>query len=117
MSQELLDSQVARIFLKLIHESKQMNVKRINSTMLFRALMLAEDSPIYEALLLQMEEENYFPFSEMIEATFCNDTKNKASKEENENKQETPSISMAFELPEEVLSVDLYFDDDLQDVF
>ena len=63
-----LDAQVCELFDSLIEETQRWNVDRVNSTMLLKEFLIAKESPLYDALLLQMEDTTYFP--EMVEETY-----------------------------------------------
>lgn len=63
-----LDIQASEIFKALDEERKSLKVDRINSTMLLKALLEAEDSPLYDVLSLQMEDPTYFP--DMVDETY-----------------------------------------------
>ena len=63
-----LDIGASEIFRALCEEKINTNVDRVNSTMLLRAFLEAEESPLYDALLLQLEDPTYFP--DMVDETY-----------------------------------------------
>lgn len=68
MSKGTFDLQVSNILRELQKEAEELRVDRINSTMLLRALLEAEESPLYDALLVQMEDPTCFP--DMVDETY-----------------------------------------------
>ena len=63
-----LDIQGSEIFAALNEERKSLKVNRINSTMMLKALLEAEESPLYDVLSLHMEDPTYYP--DMIDETY-----------------------------------------------
>lgn len=103
------DLQVFKIFSDLEEEAAAIRVNRINSTMLLKALLEAEESPLYDALLEQLydmvclpeiteETYSYLPVPEQEEANGVEDNKK-------------PQISFIYN--NETKSI--FFDDDLKD--
>ena len=88
----------------LEEDAKYLGVDRINSTMLLKALLEAEESPLYEALILKLEDPTCFP--EMLEETY--EYAPHAPREPKEG-VEQPQIS--YKEGEETKT--LFFDEDL----
>lgn len=63
-----LDVQGTLIFNSLVDEMKRWKIDRVNSTMLLRAFLEAEESPLYDVLMLQLDDPTYFP--DMIDETY-----------------------------------------------
>ena len=75
-----LDRGASKIFRALREETINANVDRVSSTMLLRVFLEAEESPLYDALLLQLEDPTYFP--DMLEETYTYEPVEPLSKEE-----------------------------------
>ena len=63
-----LDVQMSEIFVSLEKEVEKLEVRRVNSAMLLKALLEARVSPLYEALLDEVEEFKFFP--ELLDETY-----------------------------------------------
>ena len=112
MSNQLFDREVYGILCELSQQAELMNVKRVNSTMLLRALLVAEKSPLYEAIVAQAAQDDYLPFADIIEETFVYDPiPQKNTEAENENGK----IALGDEVEEDEL-FKVYFDKDLEGV-
>lgn len=64
-----LDIQASEIFRSMEEERESLKLDRVNSTMLLKALLEAEDSPLYDALSLQMDDPTYYP--DMVNETYA----------------------------------------------
>ncbi|MGN1311235.1 MAG: AAA family ATPase [Clostridia bacterium] len=62
------DEKVSKLLIDLAQEANALKVERINSTMLLKALLEAEESPLYNAILSQVEDITFFP--DMVEETY-----------------------------------------------
>ena len=62
------DEKVSELLRGLARDAKELKVERINSTMLLKALLEAEESPLYNAILAQVDDITFFP--EMVEETY-----------------------------------------------
>lgn len=107
MSKGTFDVQASKILRDLERDSFELNVVRVNSTMMLKALLEAEESPLYNALLLTMEDITYFP--DMVEETYTYipSTLNVKVTEEGEIPQ------IVFNDDGEMKTI--YFDEDLKD--
>lgn len=68
MSKGHFDLQASNLLRELQKETEKLGVNRINSTMLLKALLEADESPLYDALLVQMEDPTCFP--DMVDETY-----------------------------------------------
>lgn len=68
MSKGNFDLPASNLLRELQKEAEELNVDRINSTMLLKALLEADESPLYDALLVQMEDPTCFP--DMVDETY-----------------------------------------------
>lgn len=117
MSKGSFDLQTSNMIRELNDETKSLGVDRINSTMLLKALLEADESPLYDALLVQMEDPTIFP--EMVDETYSympipdNEDNAKTEKQESEEDRENlPQITYKYENETQTA----YFDEDLREV-
>ena len=68
MSKGNFDLPASNLLRELQKEAEKLRVDRINSTMLLKALLEADESPLYDALLVQMEDPTCFP--DMLDETY-----------------------------------------------
>lgn len=112
------DKKVSNLLRNLAREANSLKVERINSTMLLKALLEAEESPLYNAILAQVEDITFFP--EMVEETYdyipvtltekATTEGDKEKAEVESNTEKIPQISLG-DKPNEMTTI--YFDDDL----
>lgn len=69
MSKGTFDLTTSNIIRELQEEAEKKGVGRINSTMLLKALLEADESPLYDAILAQVEDPTFFP--EMVDETYA----------------------------------------------
>ena len=106
MFKNLFDHNVSTLLKNLANDAKE---NRINSSMLLRALLEAEESPLYDAILSQIEDITLFP--DLVEETYSYE----AIKEEAEGKTDTSSETVfviKFKDDEHEM-ISLSLDDDL----
>ena len=107
------DETVSQFLRDLASDAKELKVERINSTMLLKALLEAEESPLYNAILAQVDDITFFP--DMVEETYDYIPVPLADKEESEDKEENlediPQIVLGNTSGE---SITMYFTDDLK---
>lgn len=110
------DDKVSKLLNDLARDASELKVERINSTMLLKALLEAEESPLYNAILAQVDDITFF--TDMVEETYdyipVIMTKEVKEGEENnvEEEEEVPQISLGNN-PDEMTTI--YFDDDLKE--
>lgn len=68
MSNDIFDVTTSNIIGDLQEEADRTGVGRIKSTMLLKALLEADESPLYDALLEQIMDPRFFP--EMVDETY-----------------------------------------------
>ena len=61
------DAQCYKLFADLEEEIRTWDVKRVNSSMFLKVLLIAEESPLYEVIRMQQDDVSYFP--EMVQET------------------------------------------------
>lgn len=115
------DEKVSKLLRNLARDAKELKVERINSTMLLKALLEAEESPLYNAILAQVDDITFFP--EMVEETYdyipvpvtqkIANEGDDGKVEKESKKEEIPQISIG-DNPNEMITI--YFDDDLVDL-
>lgn len=110
------DEKVSDLLRSLASEAEEFKVERINSTMLLKALLEAEESPLYNAILSQVNDITFFP--DMVEETYDyipvilkQDENNEESEHEKDKAEEIPQICLGGS-PDEMTTI--YFDDDLK---
>ena len=75
-----LDIGASEILITLCEQKINENFDRVNSTMLLRTFLEAEESPLYDALLLQLEDPTCFP--DMVDETYSYEPVEPLSKEQ-----------------------------------
>lgn len=125
----LLDYQVLKILYDLTTEVEGLGVDRVNSTMMLKALLEADESPLYNAILEQLYDMICFP--ELVDETYSylpiteKTKKSKKQKEafQQETKIETANVETSIEeemdIPHIMFSFEnetrtLIFDDELR---
>lgn len=106
MSKGNFDLQASDIIRELQEEAEKIGVNRINATMLLKALLEADESPLYDALLVQVEDPRFFP--EMVDETYSY----LPIVEESDVKEEFPQIT--YRDGNKIKTA--YFDQDLEKV-
>lgn len=101
------DDKVSKMLRDLAKDAEELKVKRVNSTMLLKALLEAEESPLYNAILAQVDDITCYP--DMVEETYdyipVPGTHNVAEGEE------VPQISVGANIDD---METICFDDDLK---
>lgn len=69
MSKGNFDLSASNILREMQEEAEKIGVDRINSTMLLKALLEADESPLYDAILAQVDDPTFFP--EMVDETYA----------------------------------------------
>lgn len=117
-AQGLFDSEVSLLFWEVNQEARGNGVERINSTMLLRSLLVNTKSPMYDAMLLQVDKEDVFPISEVIEETYCYDPVPETEYNKESNQEHTnSSITLKHYTEQGVEDVKVYLDEDLNKMF
>lgn len=106
MSKGQIDSRVSSILIKLDKELATIGVNQINSTMLLKALLEEEESPIYNAIMAQIEDTRFFP--ELLQETY---------RYISDNEMEGDNITEITVTNQEGKSKRIFFDEDLEDVW
>ena len=117
MSKGSFDLQASNIIRDLKNETISLGVNRINSTMLLKALLEADESPLYDALLVQMEDPTIFP--ELVDETYAYmpipDNADNAKTEKRESEEDRENLpQITYEYEDEIHTA--YFDEDLKEV-
>ena len=55
------DLQVSKIFLELAMQTYYYGIRRINAAMLLKALLEAEESPLWDAINSSVEDPTFYP--------------------------------------------------------
>jgi len=63
-----LDNQTAKVLISLYEDMERMKIDRVNSTMLLRALIQAEESPLYDVILQQTQDTTFL--TTMVDETY-----------------------------------------------
>ena len=84
MFKNLFDHNVSTLLKNLANDAKE---NRINSSMLLRALLEAEESPLYDAILSQIEDITLFP--DLVEETYSYESINEEAEVKTESSSET----------------------------
>lgn len=113
MTKGKLDSQVSKILVELAEEAEGLGINRINSTMLLKGLLENVESPLYEAIMLQIGDTIFFP--DLLEETYLYfpEPENKQNKAEEESKT-LPQIILVQNNEEDKT---IFFDEDLRQVW
>lgn len=125
MSKDTFDLATSIIIRELQEEAEKIGVDRVNSTMLLRALLEADESPLYDALMAQVVDFTIFP--EMIDETYAYLPDSQEDDEESEEKEEGTTDAKKEEDSEksvlpQITYLDqgkmktIYFDEDLAEV-
>ena len=125
MSKDTFDLATSIIIRELQEEAEKIGVDRVNSTMLLRALLEADESPLYDALMAQVVDFTIFP--EMIDETYAYLPDSQDDDEESEEKEEGTTDAKKEEDSEksvlpQITYLDqgkmktIYFDEDLAEV-
>lgn len=119
MSKDTFDLATSIIIRELQEEAEKIGVGRVNSTMLLRALLEADESPLYDALMAQVVDFTIFP--EMIDETYAYLPDSREDEEESEEKEDGTTETEKSVLPQ-ITYLDqgkmktIYFDEDLAEV-
>lgn len=112
------DGHVSNILLGLNDQAENLGVDRVNSTMLLRALLEAEYSPLWDSIVSQVDDPTFYTElldeTEMYVPEFEDEEDKKFSLSEEERKKLYPSVT--FKLHGEDEEKIVYFDEDLRDL-
>ena len=110
------DYNLIHLFLTLKEEADEHEIKRINSAMLLKGLLEAEESPIYEAIFYQIEPECYPDMlNEICQYIEFEKEQDEANKEEESTDDVfLPSITLSKENFDDIT---ILFSEDLAEVF
>lgn len=107
------DSQVSMLILKLAEQAHWYGIRRINAAMLLKALLGAEESPLWDAISLSEEDPTFYPdMLEEIENYFPEVEGEKGENAEEVEDKNSPRIT-TFEGDE---IKEIYFDEDLIEI-
>lgn len=104
-----LDNQISAVLKSLEEDVKFLGVDRVNSTMMLRALLEAEESPLYDAIADQlMEDITCFP--ELVSETYSYVPTQPANAEKSDKQAQ-----ITYKDNDGKESKTIFFDDDLRD--
>lgn len=118
MSNSKFDIQVSNIFRNLEKDAREMKVVRVNSAMLLKTLLEADECPLYNAILKQVEDITFFP--DMVEETYDYFPVDVQTKAEKDQESELPAKVDKENIPQitfydEEGTKTIYFDDEMQE--
>lgn len=118
MSKGKFDMQVSNILRSLEKDAREMKVGRVNSAMLLKTLLEADESPLYNAILKQVEDITFFP--DMVEETYAYIPAEVETEAEQEQESELPTEVDNENIPQITFydggeTKTIYFDDELRE--